>query len=124
VDGRFETTNWSAVLEAIDHDNPRWRKALASLCERYWPPLYAYVRRLGYNIEDSQDLTQAYFAKLFEKDGLQKVRPESGRFRTFLVTSLKHMLSDERAHKDAFKRGAGVPAISLDLAGAERATRE
>ena len=80
---RFATTRWSLVLDARDGESHDSNEALAELCESYWFPLYAFVRRQGHHADDAADLTQAYFAKLLEKDYLQDVRPEAGRFRSF-----------------------------------------
>ena len=80
----------------------------------YWPPLYSYVRRQGYGLEDAQDLTQAFFAKLIEKNFWARADPQKGRFRSFLLTALRQFLADERDRARAAKRGGGVSAISFD----------
>jgi len=116
---RFATTRWSLVLGARDGDTVDAQEALAELCESYWFPLYAFVRRQGYRAEDAADLTQGFFAKLLEKDYLQDVRPEAGRFRSFLLASLKHFLYNEWDRRQAQKRGGRVPKISLDAELAE-----
>ncbi len=117
---RFQTTHWSLVLAAA-HDNTReGREALTSLCEAYWYPLYAFIRRQGYDEDAARDLIQAYFLRLFEKNYLRDVKPQSGRFRSFLLVSLKHFLSDERDKARAGKRNPGRAPISLDVATAEK----
>jgi RNA polymerase sigma-70 factor (ECF subfamily) len=119
----FRTTSWSLVLTAQDGDNERSREALASLCEVYWPPLYAFVRRRGHDRDEAADLTQAFFLHLLDKGGLQDLKPAAGRFRSFLLASLKNLLADERAREQALKRGAGRRPIRLDLDTAENAAR-
>ena len=116
---RFRTTNWSLVLKAGRDSTPQAREALANLCESYWHPLYAYIRCQGYDVEDTCDLTQAYFARLLEKDYLNQVEPKAGRFRTFLLTTLKHFLANEWNKAHASKRGGYQTFISLDSAIAE-----
>ena len=119
---RFETTRWSLVLAAREQHNPEAQGALASLCETYWYPLYAFVRRQGNNPDEARDLTQSYFLALLEKDYLADVKPEAGRFRSFLLASMKHFLSKERDRARAKKRGDGVAV--LDLESAEERFRE
>lgn len=93
--------------------------ALESLCETYWLPVYAYVRRVVARVEDAQDLTQGFFAQLLEKDAIAKADPERGRFRAFLLTALKNFLTNERLKARAEKRGGGKPALSLDFDSGE-----
>src|SRR5437879_4576890 len=93
---RFVTTRWSMVLSAKARGLPEAREALASLCSAYWHPLYAYVRRQGFDADQSQDLTQDFFARLLEKEVLQAVDPAKGRFRAFLLASLRHFLANQR----------------------------
>jgi RNA polymerase sigma factor (sigma-70 family) len=116
----FVTTHWSVVLSAGDIEALQGSQALEKLCRTYWPPLYGYVRRQGYRPEDAQDLTQAFFAKLLEKNFWARADPQKGRFRSFLLTALRQFLSDERDRARTAKRGGGVPLISLD----ERAGEE
>ena len=106
------------VLTAGRRDTTRARAALESLCQTYWPPLYAYVRRRGNSPEDAQDLTQAFFARLLERNAVAAVAPEKGRFRSFLLASLNHFLSDEWDKARAQKRGGGQ-VIPIDLQSAE-----
>src|SRR5262245_39407495 len=88
----FTTTHWSVVLDAANSAAPGAQEALEKLCRTYWYPLYAYVRRQGHSPEDAQDLTQAFFARFLEKRLVQSADPERGRFRSFLLTALKHFL--------------------------------
>lgn len=115
----FMNTRWSVVLAAGRSDTTRARKALAHLCSAYWYPLYAYVRRRGHSKPDAQDLTQGFFAHLLETDLLGGADPQRGRFRSFLLTSLKHYLINEWKKGRADKRGGGCEIISLDWAAAE-----
>jgi RNA polymerase sigma-70 factor (ECF subfamily) len=87
---------------------------LEKLCRTYWPPLYAYIRRDGHSPEDAQDLTQEFFARLVEKDYLGHLQDQRGKFRSFLLTLLKHFLSDQRDKAGAQKRGGGRAIVSLD----------
>src|SRR5262245_15789794 len=91
----FATTHWSIVLAAGHQASPSAGKALEDLCNGYWPPLYAYVRRRARDLHEAQDLTQAFFAQLLEKDYLASATPERGRFRAFLLTACKHFLSKQ-----------------------------
>jgi len=118
-ESRFATTNWSNVLAARGTSDDASRNALAELCESYWYPLYAFVRRIGYNSHDAQDVTQAFFARLLERDYLGQADRERGRFRSFLLASFKHFLAEQRRDARAQKRGGGKPILSLDFRGAE-----
>jgi RNA polymerase sigma-70 factor (ECF subfamily) len=93
------------VLAACDHGAPDGQAALELLCRSYWFPLYAYLRRQGYNPHDAQDLTQEFLARLIANHDLQGVEPQRGKFRSFLLGTLKHFLSDERKKVRAQKRG-------------------
>ena len=112
----FDSTRWSVVLSAGQRGSPQ---ALATLCETYWYPLYAYVRRRVKRVQDAQDLTQAFFARLLEKDLLQVADPQRGRFRAFLLTSLKNFLANEWDKLRAQKRGGGKNLLSLDFDSGE-----
>ena len=112
--GRFATTHWSVVLAAGQPESTGYRQALEVLCQTYWFPLYAYLRRHGNDAHQAEDYTQAFLAFLLEKHGLRLADPKRGRFRSFLLTSLKNFLSNERARAGAQKRGGGEPRISLD----------
>jgi len=114
----FATTHWTMVLHAGRSDTTRAQEALAQLCQTYWYPLYAYVRRRGYSPEDAEDLTQGFFARLLELNSLADVRREKGKFRSFLLASLNHFLSDEWDRVRAQKRGHSQ-VISLDTDAAE-----
>jgi len=98
--------------------SPDSQRALESLCEAYWYPLYAYVRRRVADINDAQDLTQAFFAELLAKNYIGSARADRGRFRAFLLTSLKHFLSKEWEKAKAQKRGGGIVPIPLDFESA------
>ncbi len=111
----FATTHWSDVLAAGRNDTPHARTALETLCRNYWPPLYAYVRRLGHSPEDAQDLTQEFFARLLERNTVARADPERGRFRSFLLASLKHFLAHEWEKARARKRGGGASIVPLAL---------
>ena len=111
---RFATTSWTKVLAARDAPSTEARQALESLCRVYWYPLYALVRRQGHDAEESRDLTQAYFAELLEKGYLDDYDPERGRFRVFLMASVKHFLSKQRDKELAWKRGGRADVVSLD----------
>ena len=118
--GVFATTHWSVVLAAGDAAAPQAEAALAELCRTYWYPLYAFIRRKGHSPHDAQDLTQEFFARLLEKKYLQLADRERGRFRSFLVKSLKHFLVNEWVRGQAQKRGGGQKVFSLNEAAAER----
>jgi DNA-directed RNA polymerase specialized sigma24 family protein len=114
----FQTTRWSVVRRAVGTDDAKAAQALAALCEGYWYPLYAYVRRSGYSPHDAEDLTQGFFARLLEKNVLAAADPEKGKLRTFLLACARHFLADERDRAQAMKRGAGL-LTSFDAAVAE-----
>lgn len=108
---------------AGQRQTPESESALSALCETYWYPLYAFVRRQGYALNEAQDLTQEFFARLLEKEYLQAADRERGRFRTFLLTVLKRFLANERKSAAAQKRGGGRPLLSLDFARGEEQFR-
>ncbi|KPK41243.1 MAG: hypothetical protein AMJ65_09860 [Phycisphaerae bacterium SG8_4] len=116
---RFATTHWSMVLAAGRSSSTRHEPALSTLCQTYWFPLYAYLRRHGHDAHQAADSTQAFFAQMLDKDYLRKVKPKGGKFRSFLLTALKHFVANERARAAAKKRGGGRSVISLDFANAE-----
>jgi RNA polymerase sigma-70 factor (ECF subfamily) len=109
----FTTTHWSVVLEA-QGESPAAREALEKLCRTYWRPIYGFVRRQGIGAEEAKDLTQGFFALLLERRDLNAVRQEKGRLRSYLLTSLKHFLANERNRAIAIKRGAGQQLIPLE----------
>src|SRR6266550_877838 len=117
---RFATTRWSLVLAAArEHGGPESSAALATLCETYWYPVYAYVRRRGYPAADAQDRTQAFFTALLEKDFVRLADRERGRFRTFLLTAVSRFMTKQRDRAAAKKRGGGRKLLSIDVAAGE-----
>jgi len=110
----FATTHWTVVLAAGRRHTPQSDGALEELCRTYWFPLYAYVRRRGHTKEDAEDLTQAFFARFLEKNHLEGLSAERGRFRAFLLASLKHFLINEWKKSQRLKRGGGEAPLSLD----------
>src|SRR6266699_5846998 len=118
-DLRFTTTHWSVVLMAGQADSPQANEALEKLCRTYWYPLYVYVRRQGNSPEDAQDLTQAFFSRLLEKNYLAKADRDRGKFRTFLLRSLKNFLLNEWKRAGRQKRGGGAEILSIDANVAE-----
>jgi RNA polymerase sigma factor (sigma-70 family) len=113
--GRFPTTSWSIVLAA--GATSTGRPALEALCAAYWRPVYAFVRRMGHDPETAEDLTQSFFALLVERRDWEVARRERGRFRSFLLTCVKHFLSNEWDRAQAQKRGGGIPVLPLTLEG-------
>lgn len=120
---QFASTHWSIVVAAGDADGEDARDALSKLCEVYWFPLYAYVRRRVADVSEAQDLTQAFFAELLEKNYVGSAKPDRGRFRAFLLTAFKHFLSKEWEKAKALKRGGGRAPISLDFESADSRIR-
>ncbi len=114
-DRRFLTTHWSLVLRARQHNEPGSAEALETLCCAYWFPLYAFARREGKGPEEAQDLTQEFFSRLLGKNYLQTAAPNRGRFRSFLLTSFKHMIANERREAARQKRGGDAVVFSLDV---------
>lgn len=119
TDRAFQTTVWSMVLEAQQASPGPAGSAMAKLCETYWFPLYSYIRYKGKSEHDAQDLTQEFFAVFLEKNYLKDVHREKGRFRSFLLASLRHFMADEWDKANAKKRGGGVVMVSLDFERAE-----
>src|SRR5262245_18825834 len=117
--GGFATTRWSLVLAAGKGESPDAHAALARLCQTYWYLLYAFVRRSGHQPANAQDLTQEFFARLLEKQYLRAADPERGRFRSFLLSAVKHFLSRERDRARAQKRGGGRNVLPLDFDAGE-----
>jgi RNA polymerase sigma-70 factor (ECF subfamily) len=107
------------VVLAAGRDTAGGRESLARLCQSYWFPLYAYVRRRGYTPEDAQDLTQSFFARLLEKNWVAAADQARGRFRSFLLAALNHFLADEWDRGRAQKRGGTTIVVPLDLSWAE-----
>jgi DNA-directed RNA polymerase specialized sigma24 family protein len=116
----FAATRWTLVLAAARGDvTPRAAAAMAELCRVYWFPLYAYVRRRGHDTHAAEDLTQEFFLRLLDKDYLAGVDRDKGKFRAFLLASLKHFLANEWDRSQSQKRGGGNVILPLDVAGAE-----
>jgi DNA-directed RNA polymerase specialized sigma24 family protein len=115
----FVTTHWSVVLTAKQNPSAEADAALERLCRTYWWPLYAFVRRRGYEAHDAQDLTQEFFARLLAKDFLRAVDRSKGKFRSFLLASLEHFLAKEWRRANTQKRGGEFTFISTDAGSAE-----
>lgn len=115
----FATTRWTLVVQAGKTASPQASQALEELCRLYWYPLYAYVRRQGHSKQDAEDLTQAFFARFLQKNYLEGRSSEQGRFRAFLLASLKHFLANEWDKSKSLKRGGGTVPLSLDWESAE-----
>ncbi|HXS93277.1 MAG TPA: sigma-70 family RNA polymerase sigma factor [Candidatus Limnocylindrales bacterium] len=120
----FPTTRWTLVVAAADPHRKEARSALASLCESYWYPLYAYVRRRGHFPDQAQDLTQEFFMRVLQGRYLDRADPEKGRFRAFILTSLKFFLADQGDRERAEKRGGGAILPLEFSSGEERYQRE
>src|SRR5882672_4740607 len=116
---RFDTTSWTLVRAAAVNPTADSRQALAMLCHTYWPPVYAFIRRYGYDREQAQDLTQGFFTQLLEKRFLVDADQQRGKFRSFLLTAVKHFLANEWDREHALKRGGGQIPVSIDLVEAE-----
>lgn len=115
----FCATHWTVVLAAGGTDSTQAHDALEKLCRAYWPPIYAFVRRQGYNPHDAQDLTQGFFARLLDKNCIADADRSKGRFRSFLLGTLKHFLANEWDRANAQKRGGGQVLIPIDVQSAE-----
>jgi RNA polymerase sigma factor (sigma-70 family) len=115
----FTSTQWSVVLRAVDANDPGCREALEILCQKYWHPVYSYIRHRVYSQDAAEDLTQSFFAQLLEKSSLKAADPERGRFRSFLLASARNFLSDSRDKDRAQKRGGARRFIPLDFSEAE-----
>ena len=112
--GDFQPTLWTLVLRAKDPASPERRQALDLLIDRYWKPVYFFIRRRGHDVESAKDLTQSFFAAALERDFLKNVAPEKGRFRVFLQAALKYFLSDQYDRASAKKRGGGYTWVSAE----------
>jgi RNA polymerase sigma factor (sigma-70 family) len=115
----FATTHWSVVAQSALTDVPEAADALAQLCEAYWPPIYSFIRRRGYAPSDAQDLTQSFFAYFLRSKAYARVDRLHGKFRSFLLASVKHFLSDNWDRKRAVKRGGDFEFVSIDPQTAE-----
>ncbi len=120
IGAAFESTRWSIVLAAGTSKTPASTRALSILCETYWAPIYAYIRRRGYGVEDAEDLTQGLFAHLLEKKGFDSVSRDRGKFRTFLLASMKNFAANEWRKGQTRKRGSGARGVPVDFMNAER----
>jgi DNA-directed RNA polymerase specialized sigma24 family protein len=116
----FPTTRWSRVRQASDPASPEAREALTALCLAYWFPVYAYIRRKGYDPDRAADLAQDSFVRLPEKETLAAANPVKGRFRAYLLADCAFFLADARDHEAALKRGGGVRFLPLDAEGRYR----
>src|SRR5689334_22593549 len=97
----FHETHWTVIMAAKAKDGTKMRDALASLCATYWYPLYAFIRRQGASPHDAEDLTQEFFCRFLERDGLANVQPRAGKFRSFLLACLKNFLANQRERAQA-----------------------
>ncbi len=120
----FVTTHWSVVLAAGNSASPRASDALEQLCRVYWYPLYAFIHRSGHDEETAKDLTQGFFERFLEVNYLKDVDRERGRFRSFLLASVKHFLANERDRQRAQRRGGGIRLISFDESLIESCERQ
>jgi RNA polymerase sigma factor (sigma-70 family) len=119
----FQSTLWTVVLAAKDPASADRCGALQVLIETYWKPVYLFIRRKGNDREAGKDLAQGFFTALLERNFLQYVQRDRGKFRTFLLTALEHYMADEHDRAEALKRGGGRQALSIDFAAAEAAMR-
>jgi len=119
----FATTHWSVVLAAAEEETPEAAAALEQLCRTYWYPLYVFIRRQGYGVADAEDLTQGFFAHILSRRFLQRASRDKGRFRSFILSSLKYFMADELAKLHAQKRGGGQTPVFLDAHSAEERYR-
>lgn len=120
----FQTTRWSVVRHAVGTDDTQARQAIAELCEAYWYPLYAYMRRSGKSPHDAEDCTQSFFARLLEREILAAANPDKGKLRTFLLTCARNFLADEHDRAMAQKRGAKLLTCFDSTAAEGRYERE
>ena len=121
--GAFKTTHWSVVMTAARQSSPGAEVAVASLCQTYWYPLYAFSRRRGHSHHEAEDLTQEFFARLLDKNYLKAITVEGGKFRSYLLTLLKHFLANEWNRERAQKRGGGKTLFPSTTRLRRRATR-
>lgn len=119
VRAKFSTTRWTMIVAAGLKSDARAHVAMEDLCQVYWYPLYAHVRRRGYSKEDAEDLTQSFFTRLLETNPLNGLSPERGRFRAFLLAALKHFLANEWDKSQSQKRGGKATILSIDCQDAE-----
>ena len=124
ISPQFTTTHWSVVLNAQEAGSAEAPEALDRLCRTYWYPLYAFVRRSGYDPESAKDLTQSFFERLIERNFLKDVDRAKGRFRSFLLTALRHFLANEWDHRHTVRRGGQYRFVALDESWIEVCERE
>ncbi|HYN06009.1 MAG TPA: hypothetical protein VES67_01340 [Vicinamibacterales bacterium] len=117
---RFATTRWTLVLATRHPGSPEAASAFAALCETYWFPVYAFIRRSGRSSDDARDLTQAFFTRVLEKNYFRDAEQARGRFRTFLLASVRHFLANERDAEMALKRGGRVAHVPIEVETEER----
>ena len=122
--GQFRTTHWNVVLLSAQSQAPGSQSALADLYQLYWYPLYSFVRRRGYSAADAQDLTQGFFLDLLERKSFKRADPEKGKFRTFLLASLKNYLINAFERTNSIKRGGQIEFVEIDPEGAEERYRK
>jgi RNA polymerase sigma factor (sigma-70 family) len=115
----FPTTHWSLIRSSADDNGAQAEAALAELCRTYWYPIYSFIRARSASADQAQDLAQEFFVHLLTRRVFASAQPEGGRFRSFLVTSLKNFLSDQTDRRNAQKRGGGTFTMSIDIIGAE-----
>jgi RNA polymerase sigma factor (sigma-70 family) len=115
----FRSTHWTEVMDAAQQESVAGQTALSNLYRTYWSPIYAFIRRSGHSAEEAADLTQDFFARLLEKNWLISVTREGGKFRSLLLTAVKHFLANARDHARAQKRGGGTVPLSLDAEAPE-----
>jgi len=115
----FATTHWSVVAQSALTDVPEAANALSQLCELYWPPIYSFIRRRGYPPPDAQDLTQGFFAFFLRTKAYARTDPLHGKFRSFLLASVKNFLADNWDREQAVRRGGAYQFVSLDRETAE-----
>src|SRR5215469_5721051 len=122
-DSSFASTRWTVVRQAADSQTASQHalRALSELCQIYWRPVYVFLRRQGVAQHDAQDLTQGFFADLIESRAYARADPMKGRFRSFLLGTLKHFLAHARDHDRAQKRGGGAVPVQLDAAATSEA---
>jgi RNA polymerase sigma-70 factor (ECF subfamily) len=119
IKSAFPVTRWSAVLSIKEAQTITGNRVLDELCQDYWQPLYSFARRLGYGAHEAEDLTQGFFTYLLEKRLFAAADPESGKLRTFLLTTFRRYVNDARDRAHAAKRGGGQEIVSLDVAFGE-----
>ncbi len=115
ADGAFATTQWSVILKAAREGEEQSTRVLNHLCQCYWSPIYAFIRRRGFDVDAALDYTQAFFAAMFENKAFTGADPEKGKFRTYLLGAVKFFLSNEQAKEQAIKRGGGSIHVSMDV---------